>query len=92
MKPFLTFLALASLLLFGCEPEGQDIAFEVNVTQWANPDFPEVGATVVLEEQRLTNGVLNSFLHGNRTRHHLRERSCGIADGPKQRACVADSG
>ena len=61
MKPFLTCLALASLLLFGCEPEGQDIAFEVNVTQWANPNLPEVGATVVLEEQRLTNGVLNSF-------------------------------
>ena len=61
MKPFLILLALASLLLFGCEPEGQDIAFEVNVTQWANPDLPEVGATVVLEEQRLTNGVLNSF-------------------------------
>ena len=39
MKPSLTFLALASLLLFGCEPEGQDIAFEVNVTQWANPDL-----------------------------------------------------
>ena len=52
---------LGLLLLFGCEPEGQDIAFEVNVTQWANPDLPEVGATVVLEEQRLTNGVLSSF-------------------------------
>jgi len=61
MKPFLTCLALASLLLFGCEPEGQDIAFKVNVTQWASPNLPEVGATVVLEEQRLTNGVLNSF-------------------------------
>ena len=61
MKPFLTFLTLASLLLLGCKPEGQDIAFEVNVTQWASPNLPEVGATVVLEEQRLTNGVLNSF-------------------------------
>lgn len=45
----------------GCDPEGQDIVVEVHAIQWAQPDVPEEGATVVLEEQRLTNGVLNSF-------------------------------
>lgn len=54
-------LALSAVLLTGCYPEGQDILIQVNVSQWANPDLPEEGATVVLEEQRLTNGVLNSF-------------------------------
>ena len=105
MKPFLTFLALASLLLFGCEPEGQDIAFEVNVTQWANPDLPEVGATVVLEEQRLTNGVLNSFFT-EIERATTPESGVvalfdfekpvtwrrGSANGPEQRARIANPG
>ena len=56
--------ALAAMLVLGwtgCDPESQDIVVEVHAIQWAQPDVPEEGATVVLEEQRLTNGVLNSF-------------------------------
>ena len=62
--PFALAIILATssaFFLAGCDPEGQDIVVQVNVTQWTDPDLPEVGATVVLEEQRLTNGVLNSF-------------------------------
>lgn len=50
------------LVVFGsCRPESLDIVVEVHVVQWADPSLPEVGATVILEEQRLTNGVINSF-------------------------------
>lgn len=65
-------LLAALLLAHGCSVESQDIVFEVTVVQWSNPDSPEVGATVILEEQRLQNGVLNAFYS---------EVGRGISDG-----------
>ena len=43
------------------QEEAQEILIEVTAVQWAQPMNPEVGATVILEEQRLQNRVLNSF-------------------------------
>ena len=54
-------LAAGLLLLASCDREPQEIALEVSVVQWAQPDMPAEGVKVILEEQRLTNGVVNAF-------------------------------
>ena len=47
--------------LSGCDAEEQVIRFQVQTSEWANPSTPVAGVRVVLEEQRLNNGVLNAF-------------------------------
>ena len=47
--------------LSGCDTEEQVIRFQVQTSEWANPSTPVAGVWVVLEEQRLNNGVLNAF-------------------------------
>ena len=54
-------LAASLLLLASCDREPQEIALAVSVVQWAQPDMPAEGVKVILEEQRLTNGVVNAF-------------------------------
>ena len=54
-------LAAGLLLLASCDREPQEITLEVSVVQWAQPDMPAEGVKVMLEEQRLTNGVVNAF-------------------------------
>lgn len=44
-----------------CRPEEQEILVDVEVVQWATPTAPASGVTVILEEQRVSNGVLNAF-------------------------------
>lgn len=53
--------AMCVLLGMGCTPKPQVITFEVSAVRWASPQEAEAGATVILEEQRLQNGVLNAF-------------------------------
>ena len=47
--------------LMGCDPEEQVVRFQVQTLEWANPSAAASGVRVVLEEQRLNNGVLNAF-------------------------------
>lgn len=54
-------LGAALLLCASCTPDPQEITFDVAVVQWASPETPSTGTEVYLEEQRLQNGVLNSF-------------------------------
>lgn len=61
MNRLASWIALGCLALASCKPEDQEIIFEVSAVQWASPLEFEVGATVILEEQRLQNGILNSF-------------------------------
>ena len=61
MKSLGIIVVLSAIALCSCKEEAQEILLEVTAVQWAQPMNPEVGATVILEEQRLQNGVLNSF-------------------------------
>ena len=59
-------IALLSGLWFaawmsGCNTEEQVIRFQVQTSEWATPSTPVAGVRVVLEEQRLNNGVLSAF-------------------------------
>ena len=59
-------LALFPCLFFaawlsGCDTEEQVVRFQVQTLEWANPSSPVAGVRVVLEEQRLNNGVVNAF-------------------------------
>lgn len=58
--PSYLLLGWALMSISSCTTEDQEILLEVSALAWAD-DSPEVGATVVLEEQRLSNGVLNGF-------------------------------
>ena len=62
-------LAASLLLLSSCDREPQEIALAVSVVQWAQPDMPAEGVKVILEEQRLTNGIVNAFYTAGRTAH-----------------------
>jgi hypothetical protein len=61
MKRFALWIASGCLAATSCTPEVQEMTFEVTAVRWASPSEFEVGATVILEEQRLQNGILNSF-------------------------------
>ena len=54
-------LAFSLFCLASCDREPQEIVLAVRVVQWAQPDLPGEGVKVILEEQRLTNGVVNAF-------------------------------
>ena len=58
--PSYLLLGWALMSISSCTTEDQEILLEVSALAWADAS-PEVGATVVLEEQRLSNGVLNGF-------------------------------
>ena len=58
--PSYLLLGWALMSVSSCTTEDQEILVEVSALAWADAS-PEVGATVVLEEQRLSNGVLNGF-------------------------------
>jgi len=47
--------------LTGCDSEEQVVQFQVRTVQWAAPSATASDVRVVLEEQRLNNGVLNAF-------------------------------
>ena len=47
--------------LSGCDTEEQVVRFQVQTSEWAAPSTPVAGVRVVLEEQRLNNGVLSAF-------------------------------
>ena len=59
--PWTIGLLISLAIGVGCRPNDQEILLEIHTTKWSDPDSPESGATVILEEQRLQNGVLNSF-------------------------------
>lgn len=61
MKQLSLWMVVACLAVTSCTPESQELVFEVSAVQWASPSELEVGAEVILEEQRLQNGILNSF-------------------------------
>ena len=58
--PSYLLLGWALMTINSCTTEDQEILMEVSALAWADAS-PEEGATVVLEEQRLSNGVLNGF-------------------------------
>lgn len=47
--------------LSGCDTEEQVIRFQIQTSEWATPSAPVAGVRVVLEEQRLNNGVVSAF-------------------------------
>ena len=47
--------------LSGCDTEEQVVRFQIQTSAWATPTTPVAGVRVLLEEQRLNNGVLNAF-------------------------------
>ena len=56
------FAGLACLaFLAGCDSEEQVVRFQVQTMAWADPSAPVAEVRVVLEEQRLNNGVVNAF-------------------------------
>ena len=52
MKSLGIIVVLSAIALCSCKEEAQEILLEVTAVQWAQPMNPEVGATVILEEQR----------------------------------------
>lgn len=97
MKTMLPLLGFLVCIAWGCKPEPQSFTFHVTTTQWAVPNEPEVGATVILEEQRLQNGVLNAFFteverattpaSGNVTLSTLRSNVLSIRIRVEQQGC-----
>ena len=67
MTPSRSLLGLAVLFLllagstWSCRPEDSSIRFRVACVEWADPSAPASQVQVILEEQRLENGVLNGF-------------------------------
>lgn len=62
--PRLIFLIVGLVLaawLSGCDTEEQVIRFQIQTSEWATPSAPVAGVRVVLEEQRLNNGVVSAF-------------------------------
>ena len=58
---FLIFGLVLAAWLSGCDTEGQVVRFQIQTLEWATPSTPVAGVRVVLEEQRLNNGVVNAF-------------------------------
>lgn len=53
---------LIAFSLAACRPENQnEWLFQIETASWLDENAPVAGVEVVLEEQRLNNGVLNAF-------------------------------
>jgi len=60
--PSVLLLVVAAFSIMpGCREDDQVLTFRVQANEWADPSIPASDATIVLEEQRLSNGVVNSF-------------------------------
>lgn len=55
-------IAAIALLLLGCQSEFDNVwRLNIRTVQWDDASLPVSDVQVILEEQRLTNGVLNAF-------------------------------
>ena len=73
-----------ALAIAGCRPDNHNVwVFQVETSSWLDANAPVTGVQVVLEEQRLNNGVLNAF---------YTEVDEGVTDGNGQLALSTSRG